>query len=400
MFRSTATPLSSIARSRNWVGDRHGAGLGGDAEHEDVERRRAAEQPIRDVGRVEPAVQLAPRHPIEPLAQGIEGRERGGGMGDHLAGRNGVGVGDDDGAVGRGAAPVRVACRGQQVEREEHVDTRHAGVVRRRRHLVGDADVARDGSGLLREAGLVEAPHGVAGQHRRRAEDLADGDDARAADAREADGEPGGIDDRRRLREIADVDLAGRRAGALLTGGVSRHRGERRAVALHAREVEVAARLVDAGLATERSVDRLHGEAVALGAAVATALADPFVDDDPEVGGGELAATTGTSVLGRARLVVDQHRRARDRGEHLLRFVETGAVPHVDALGELVVVVAVEVVGGDDHLADAFEQHHLRDLRHADSADGVLAAGHRDRAVVEQLVRDVDARRDRGADRQ
>ncbi len=78
MFRSTATPLSSIARSRNWVGDRHGAGLGGDAEHEDVERRRAAEQPIRDVGRVELAVQLAPRHPIEPLAQGIEGRERGG----------------------------------------------------------------------------------------------------------------------------------------------------------------------------------------------------------------------------------------------------------------------------------------------------------------------------------
>ncbi len=205
-------------------------------------------------------------------------------MGDHLAGRNGVGVGDDDGAVGRGAAPVRVAGRGQQVEREEHVDTRHAGVVRRRRHLVGDADVARDGSGLLREAGLVEAPHGVAGEHRRRAEDLADGDHARAADAREADGEPGGIDDRRRLREIADVDLAGRRAGALLTGGVSRHRGERRAVALHAREVEVAARLVDAGLATERRVDRLHREAVALGAAVATALADPFVDDDPEVG--------------------------------------------------------------------------------------------------------------------
>ena len=105
-------------------------------------------------------------------------------------------------------------------------------------------------------------------------------------------------------------------------------------------------------------------------------------------------------VLGRAGLVVEQHRRPGDRGEHLLRLVEAGAVPHVDALGELVGVVPVEVVGGHDHLADTLEQHHLHDVGHADRTDGVLAAGHRDRAVVQQLERDVDAGRHRGADRE
>ena len=301
MLRSTATPLSSIARSRNWVGDRHGADLGGDAEHEDVERRRAAEQPGRDRGGVEPAVQLAARHLVEALAQRVEGREGGGRVGHHLAGRHDVGVGDDDGAVGRGAAAVRVAGGGEQVERQQHVDTRHAGVVRRDRRLVGDADVARHRSGLLRQTGLVEAAHREAVQHRRGSEDLADGDDARAADPGQPHREPGRVDDRRRLREVADVDGAGRRAGQLLARRVGRHRGERRAVAFHAREVEVAARLVDAGLAAVRRVDRLHRQAVALGAAVATALADPFVDDDPEVGGGELAAAASAPVLGRAR---------------------------------------------------------------------------------------------------
>ena len=137
-------------------------------------------------------------------------------MGHHLAGRHGVGVGDDDGAVGRGAAAVRVAGGGQQVERQQHVDTRHAGVVRRHRRVVGDADVARHRSGLLRQPCLVEAAHGVAGQHRRGSEDLADGDDTRPTDPGQPHREPGRVDDRRRLREVADVDGARRRAGQLL----------------------------------------------------------------------------------------------------------------------------------------------------------------------------------------
>ena len=41
-----------------------------------------------------------------------------------------------------------------------------------------------------------------------------------------------------------------------------------------------------------------------------------------------------------------------------------------------------------------------RDLRHGEMAVDRLAAGHRHRVVVEDLVGDVDARRGRGADRQ
>ena len=48
----------------------------------------------------------------------------------------------------------------------------------------------------------------------------------------------------------------------------------------------------------------------------------------------------------------------------------------------------------------AFAQHLMRDLRHGQRAIDRLAAGHRHRIVVEDLVGDVDAGRDRLADRQ
>jgi hypothetical protein len=48
----------------------------------------------------------------------------------------------------------------------------------------------------------------------------------------------------------------------------------------------------------------------------------------------------------------------------------------------------------------ALAAHLLRDLRHRQRAVDRLAAGHRDRVVVEDLVGDVDAGGDRLADRQ
>ena len=53
----------------------------------------------------------------------------------------------------------------------------------------------------------------------------------------------------------------------------------------------------------------------------------------------------------------------------------------------------------DDRL-HAFAAHLVRDLRHAQRAVDRLAAGHRDRVVVEDLVGDVDAGGDRLADRE
>jgi hypothetical protein len=59
--------------------------------------------------------------------------------------------------------------------------------------------------------------------------------------------------------------------------------------------------------------------------------------------------------------------------------------------------MTVRVVAGDDHPRHAFEQQQRGHVGHRHLALGVLAAGHRHRAVVEQLVGDVDAGGDRGA---
>ena len=58
------------------------------------------------------------------------------------------------------------------------------------------------------------------------------------------------------------------------------------------------------------------------------------------------------------------------------------------------------LVGDDDDALGAFGRHLARDLRHRQAAVVGLAAGHRDGVVEQDLVGDVDARRDRGADRQ
>ena len=58
------------------------------------------------------------------------------------------------------------------------------------------------------------------------------------------------------------------------------------------------------------------------------------------------------------------------------------------------------LVGDDDKALGAFGRDLVRDLRDGQAAFGRLAAGHRDRVVVEDLVGDVDAGRSRRADRQ
>ena len=113
------------------------------------------------------------------------------------------------------------------------------------------------------------------------AEHLVDGDDARAADADQAHASP-----------PAD---GGGRAGSSTSGSaggrprlrVRRDVGdERRAVAVEAAVVPVAAGLVDPRLAAELGVDRLHRQAAGPLAAVAAALADALVDEHAPGGSG------------------------------------------------------------------------------------------------------------------
>ena len=71
-----------------------------------------------------------------------------------------------------------------------------------------------------------------------------------------------------------------------------------------------------------------------------------------------------------------------------------GTGPEINAL------VARAILGRDQDVADPVGQQGPHDLRHGDPTDRILAAGHGDRAVVEQLVGDVDTGRDRSLDGQ
>src|SRR5262249_58539143 len=92
------------------------------------------------------------------------------------------------------------------------------------------------------------------------------------------------------------------------------HGDERRAEALEAGIVLVAARLVDGAFAPELGLQRLHRHAVRLHAAVAAAFAHQLVDHHALVRIRIGAALAAAAFLRGAGLVVDERRDARDGG--------------------------------------------------------------------------------------
>ena len=303
--------------------------LHGDAEEQDVGGRRVPEQRGGNGDGVEEPVVRLPGHLGHPagecLQRGVVRRR----VGDHRTRRRAGHGADDHGARLVGADAVRVARRHQEIERQQAVDARAVGVVGRRHGAAAaHPQIADHRPGLLRQAGLIEAAHDLAVEHRRSAEHLADRDHAGPADPREAHGERIGRHDRLRRRQ-PDGWILGRPDGRACRARrvlVDRDGGERRTVALQARHVEVAARLVDPRLAPVRRVDRLHRQAVALVPAVAAALADPLVDDHAEAGLGPQPAAARPALLRRALLIVQQHRHAGHGRQLDLRLHQHRAV--------------------------------------------------------------------------
>ena len=118
----------------------------------------------------------------------------------------------------------------------------------------------------------------------------------------------------------------------------------------------------------------------------------------------EGAALAAAALLRRARLVVDEHRHApagpRPVAQLPLHLVEIVAMPHRHAGLERDAPVLLRLVGDDRDPLDAFGRNLIDDHRHVERAVETLAAGHRDRVVVENLVGDRHFRRDGGADRE
>ena len=194
--------------------------------------------------------------------------------------------------------------------------------------------------------------------------------------------------------------LGGAVGGAARRGAA--HGDEARAEAAQARQVVVARALVDLALGAQRGGQRPHRDAVRLRGAVAAAFADGGVDQHARgrrrgVGGALALAPR----LGGAGLLVDQHRQPAQLAQLALHRVERVAVVHRRARRQAGVgAVARRVVADDGDAARAFGRDLARDLRHRRRALGHLAAGHRDRAVDQDLVGDVDAGSGGGADRQ
>ncbi len=156
-----------------------------------------------------------------------------------------------------------------------------------------------------------------------------------------------------------------------------------------------------ARLLAELGLDRHDREAVGVARAIAAALADRLVDEDALAWVGELAALAPAALLGGAGLVVDEHADAWHLAQLALHRVELVAMENLDAHGEAGIGgIFLGLVGDDDDALDALGGDLAGDLRHAQMAVDGLAAGHGDGVVVEHLVGDVDAGRDRGADGQ
>ena len=94
-------------------------------------------------------------------------------------------------------------------------------------------------------------------------------------------------------------------------------------------------------------------------------------------------------------LVIDQGRDAGDHAKAALDVIQPAPVVHHDALRQGDAVVARRLIGEDDGSLHAFSGQLARELRNPDGPVGMLPAGHRHGAVVEDLVGDAGARRDR-----
>ncbi len=277
-------------------------------------------------------------------------------------------------------------------------DANRVQIVRPRR----EAHVAHHCAVLLRQPGEIQHRAALALEMRRHAEQRADRDHARAADAGHENAV--GADQRPspRYRQLRERVLgAGDHGPAQLAQRPAVHRDEARAEPFEAGEILVAVGLVDGALAPELGLDRLDGDAIGFFRAIAAALAHRFVDEDALLRVRVKAALAAPPLLGRAGLIVDEHREARRLAQLALDGVELVAMADLNAPREAGIGrIFLGLVGDHDDAFGALGFDLPGDLRNVELAFHRLAAGHGDGVIVENLVGDVDARGGGGADRQ
>ena len=377
---------------------RYLAALVGEAQEEEVGVDGIADQRRRHAGRVDDVERACRRsdHPLQLIGGEVEVGRAG-----EIARRDRAAV--DHGVGGAAVEPGHrlAARRHHQVDAQQQPGAA-CGDPHRMEVLcsLGNADVAGDGAIFLGEARLVEDRGPLALEPCRGAEQRAEGDDPGAADACEQDAVRLGAGGASGLRQRGDRLLGGAgRCARAPAPSLDQH--EAGAKTLDAGEILVAGGLVDRPLAAEIGLQRHDREAVRLHAAIAAALAHVRVDDDAPVGVLQQAALAPAPLLGRAHLVVDDGRDPLPLAQLALHLVERVPVMDRHAVGELPVEgVFLGLVGDHGDAADAFRLNLAGDALDRERPVHRLAAGHRHRVVVENLVGHVDAGGDRSPDRQ
>ncbi len=260
-----------------------------------------------------------------------------------------------------------------------------------------DPHVGHHRAEFLSEAAHVEHGGTLAFEVRSHRHYLADGDHAHAADSRHEDAERA-IESAPRRRD-RKFSFPFRQRRLALFQGAAFDRDEARAESLQAGIVLVAGGLVDGALATELGLERFDREAIRLDAAIAAAFTDHLVDDHAPGGIGELLALSASALLGGAGLHVDDRRNAFFLAQLALHSVEVLARPdrRSGGPGQSRQHRFLLVHDRDDR-AHALRGDLARDHRRVERTVEGLAAGHRHRVVVQDLVGHAHAGRHRGAD--
>ena len=177
------------------------------------------------------------------------------------------------------------------------------------------------------------------------------------------------------------------------------YRHEGRTEALYARKVLVAGRLVDLALAAEFGFQRFDGNTVRLDRAIPAAFTDQRIDEGALVRVNHGAAFAAAAFFCGASLVVDDGGTAGYLAQVLLHIFQVVAMADPDSGCQIMRRIFFGFVRDEPDFLHAFCRQLFGELRHGERAIQLLAAGHGNRVVVEQLVGDVGAGGDRLADR-
>ncbi len=260
--------------------------------------------------------------------------------------------------------------------------------------VIRDQHMAPGRAAFLRQPGGVLRDHALALDMRGHAEQLADGDNAGAADTGDDDAVAAAA---RHIvaHRVGHLGLRqfghGRQIGSRLRLGFAQraafHRDEAGAKALEAGKVFVAAALVDGALAAEFGFQRLDRQAVALIGAVAATFANQRIDDHAPRRIDHQPAFAAAALFGGAGLVVDDDGDASLFAQLALNGIEIVAVAHRRPAGQADgVVVLLRFVGDHHDAAHAFCLELAADLRYGQASLHRLPARHRHGVVEQNLV--------------